>query len=270
MISRIFLLLLLMASGGGHKASAQQPACDLFSVDGGLLNISKTAGGTIYIDVIEKGEIVCISRQAKSRGKSWGLVTYKIEKDDKRTDVDGWAMMSHLTKLATSRAAAIESKAKTPTAQANPVTGECKRFLPSAQVIVAVPCESTVGARTTPSTPSASTTPSPSMRPSHTSAATDPDNVLRFTQPVPFGPFPVNGRSLKELAESQPLFPPLEGIPDEMWKKPCATCHKWNQARLCEQGKTYAQSARQVLRHQHPFGGAYKIALMKWAKSGCN
>jgi hypothetical protein len=29
------------------------------------------------------------------------------------------------------------------------------------------------------------------------------------------------------------------------------------------------QAPRNVLRVQHPFGGALKIALMRWAKSGC-
>ena len=96
------------------------------------------------------------------------------------------------------------------------------------------------------------------------------EDVLRFEQPIPFGPFPVNGKSIKQMIEEHsPLFPPIEGLPDELWKKNCTACHQWNQARLCAQGKTYAKTPRYALRHQHPFGGVYKIALMRWAKSGC-
>lgn len=96
-----------------------------------------------------------------------------------------------------------------------------------------------------------------------------PEDVLRFDQPIPFGPFPVNGRSLKEMIDTEPLFSPLEGLPEELWKKKCTTCHQWDQARLCAQGATYIQAPRNVLRIPHPFGGALKLAMMRWAQSGC-
>ena len=80
---------------------------------------------------------------------------------------------------------------------------------------------------------------------------------------------PVNGSSIKQLIEGIPLFPPIEGLDEALWKKPCSSCHKWNQERLCEQGKTYAKAAKYVLRHPHPYGGALKLALMRWAQSGC-
>jgi hypothetical protein len=92
---------------------------------------------------------------------------------------------------------------------------------------------------------------------------------LRFDQPIPFGPFPVNGHSLQEMIDTMPLFSPIEGLEEPLWKKKCTSCHQWNKERLCEQGGTYVQAPRNVLRVQHPFGGALKIALMRWAKSGC-
>ena len=96
------------------------------------------------------------------------------------------------------------------------------------------------------------------------------EDILRFAQPIPFGAFPVNGHSIQEIIESnQPLFSPIEGLEDAVWQKKCTECHKWNQARLCEQGKTYVKAPRNVLRVKHPFGGTLKIALMRWAKSGC-
>jgi len=100
-------------------------------------------------------------------------------------------------------------------------------------------------------------------------AAIRPEDVLRFEQPIPFGPVPVNGSTIKQLAEGTPLFPPIEGLDEAVWKKPCTSCHKWNRQTLCTQGTTYAKDPRAVLRHPHPYGGGYKIALLQWAKGGC-
>jgi hypothetical protein len=100
------------------------------------------------------------------------------------------------------------------------------------------------------------------------SASSSGEDVIRYTEPVPFGPFPVNGRSIEQLIQDVPQFPPFEGLPDPVWKKPCAACHKWDRQTLCEQGATYAKNPRAALRHAHPYGG-FTAALMNWAKSGC-
>ena len=87
--------------------------------------------------------------------------------------------------------------------------------------------------------------------------------------PLDFGPFPVNGRSLEELINDVPMFSPMEGLDESAWKKPCNNCHKWDRQTLCEQGATYAKNPKAALRHSHPYGGADKIAMMRWAKGGC-
>ena len=79
----------------------------------------------------------------------------------------------------------------------------------------------------------------------------------------------MNGHSIKEMIESTPLFAPIEGLDEALWKKKCTTCHQWNKERLCEQGGTYVKDPKYVLRQPHPFGGALKLALMRWAISGC-
>jgi hypothetical protein len=66
-----------------------------------------------------------------------------------------------------------------------------------------------------------------------------------------------------------PMFSPIDGLDESLWKKPCSSCHRWDRAQLCAQGASYAKNPRSALRHPHPFGGAYKVALMNWAKSGC-
>jgi hypothetical protein len=93
--------------------------------------------------------------------------------------------------------------------------------------------------------------------------------ILRFDQPIPYGATQVRGKTIKELAEGTPLFPPIEGLPDEVWQKPCTSCHKWTSQALCEQGKSYIPRAAEVFRHTHPYGGAYKLSLMRWAATGC-
>jgi serine/threonine protein kinase len=95
------------------------------------------------------------------------------------------------------------------------------------------------------------------------------ESPLRFDQPIHSGPYPVNGRSIQQLIEGMPLFPPIEGLDEALWKKTCTSCHKWNKERLCDQGKSYVKAARYVLRQPHPYGGSFKVALMRWAKSGC-
>ncbi len=102
-----------------------------------------------------------------------------------------------------------------------------------------------------------------------TKADTGKGVELRFDQPIPFGPAPVRGKSIQEMIDTIPYFPPIEGIPEDQWKKKCTSCHKWDKATLCDQGKSYATTRKAVLRHPHPFGGTLKTAIMRWAESGC-
>jgi len=96
-----------------------------------------------------------------------------------------------------------------------------------------------------------------------------PEYVVKFSEPIPFGAYPVNGHSLEELIKGVPLFPPIPGLPEALWKKTCDNCHKWNQQSLCEQATIYAKNPAMTLRQVHPYGSPEKIALMNWAKNGC-
>ncbi len=95
------------------------------------------------------------------------------------------------------------------------------------------------------------------------------DDSLRFDAPVPHGAYPVRGKSIQELAASIPLNPPIVGLQEALWKKSCQSCHQWNRERLCEQGKSYINAPNDLMRHPHPYGGAYKVALMRWSMAGC-
>jgi hypothetical protein len=95
------------------------------------------------------------------------------------------------------------------------------------------------------------------------------EEVVRFNVPLTSGPFPVNGNSLEQLVAGVPLFPPIEGLDEKVWKKNCTACHKWDRQTLCEQGASYIKDPKTALRGSHPYGGAEKIAMMQWAKTGC-
>lgn len=94
---------------------------------------------------------------------------------------------------------------------------------------------------------------------------------LTFKTPLPIGGPVVEGRSIEDLAQGSPLFPPIEGIPDSMWKgQQCSACHSWTRDALCDQGKTYlGRNAERALVKQHPYGGAFKQSLRYWAEGGC-
>jgi len=115
----------------------------------------------------------------------------------------------------------------------------------------------------TTSPPAAAPPPPPAA------AAPDSEEVVRFDEPLKTGPPPVNGRSLEQLVQGVPLFPPIEGLDESVWKKNCNACHKWDRRSLCEQGATYLKNPKMALRGSHPYGGPEKVAIMQLAKIGC-
>lgn len=96
------------------------------------------------------------------------------------------------------------------------------------------------------------------------------ENVT-FTEPLNIGVSELNGQTLAELILNKPLFSPIEGIPESVWKeKSCSNCHEWTRSALCDQGKTYmAANAARALGKEHPFGGGFKSSLKSWATNEC-
>ena len=232
MIRRMVLCLAFVCGAGA--ALAQDANCTLYKVDTSLLNISKEPGGNIYNDALFDGDVACVTRMANVNGIDWGYIAYKLE-GSARTPVEGWSSLQYLRQMSAAS-----------TAPAAPVAPPPQAAAPA------------------PAAPQASAAP-----PSGAAAPIRPEDVLRFDQPIPFGPYPVNGHSIAEMIDNIPLFPPIEDLPEDLWKKKCTSCHQWNQARLCEQAATYVKAPRYVLRVPHPFGGTLKLALMRWAKGGC-
>lgn len=95
--------------------------------------------------------------------------------------------------------------------------------------------------------------------------------AVTFTAPIRNGEPHIVGKSIEELIRSQPLFPPFEGIPDELWKgQTCSNCHQWTKERLCEQAQFYVGAeAERSLQKPHPLGVSFKENLRDWAEAGC-
>lgn len=98
-----------------------------------------------------------------------------------------------------------------------------------------------------------------------------PAAEITFTLPLVIGMDKLAGKSIEELIGLSPLFSPIEGLPEEMWKEQqCSDCHGWTKATLCDQGNTYATASNErALTKTHPFGGGFKQNLRSWALTGC-
>jgi uncharacterized caspase-like protein len=94
---------------------------------------------------------------------------------------------------------------------------------------------------------------------------------VTFSGILTVGSAEITGRSIEELIKSEPLFAPIEGLPEAAWMGlSCTNCHQWNQAALCDQGKFYiSQEPPEALETQHPLGGAFKLTLKRWAEQDC-
>lgn len=216
---------------GTQQGMAQPPLCFPHQVNPTFANVyQEPHDKAIFVDVLEAGDIVCVNREGPFGGSQWGHVIFRVRHSPgERTPVDGWVPMKHLSPMPRGTLAIGPQSLAT-------------RQIPSSPD----PYQAGEPARVTPT-----------------------DDIIRFDQPVPFGPFPINGRTLKELSEAIPMFPPVKEAENSLWEKSCPACHKWEQQTLCKQGEIYLANPRNALRHPHPFGGPFKVALMRWAKNGC-
>ncbi|MBT0957478.1 hypothetical protein IV417_08770 [Alphaproteobacteria bacterium KMM 3653] len=104
-----------------------------------------------------------------------------------------------------------------------------------------------------------------------TTVATEPRGPVTYAAPLLGGDPWVAGKSIKELITGTPRFPPIEGLPDEVWKdKICSDCHAWEVENVCEQAEFYLPEDRaERLGKPHPYGGSFKVNLRIWALAGC-
>ena len=109
--------------------------------------------------------------------------------------------------------------------------------------------------------------------PTQLAAAPAPDATrsVAFDSPLDSADPALTGRSIADLIAGTPLFPPLEGLPEELWKgQKCSNCHEWTAEALCTQAQTYLlSSGERSLALPHPYGSEFKQTLRSWAAGGC-
>jgi uncharacterized caspase-like protein len=95
--------------------------------------------------------------------------------------------------------------------------------------------------------------------------------AVSFDQPIRGGGPEVDGRRIEEIILGAPLYAPIEGLPDAVWKdKTCSNCHEWSRQPLCDQGMFYVSTeAEMPLGPVHPLGGQFRRVLKAWAAGGC-
>lgn len=95
--------------------------------------------------------------------------------------------------------------------------------------------------------------------------------AVTYTSPLAFGNEHLIGRSLSQIIDSHPEYPPVAGLPEEMWKEEsCRSCHNWTRDNLCVQANNYvAMDPDKYRQKKHPFGGLLKINLRNWAQNDC-
>lgn len=103
------------------------------------------------------------------------------------------------------------------------------------------------------------------------SAGTSNMRDVTFDAAITHGNPVIDGQSIAALVGGSPLFPPIAGLPENVWKnRPCAACHEWTKEALCDQSRTYlAEAGTRTLTKEHPYGGSFKAVLRDWAGGGC-
>lgn len=96
-------------------------------------------------------------------------------------------------------------------------------------------------------------------------------SALGFSLPLVSDDPQIAGKSIEQIIKGSPKFTPVEGLDDAAWKgQTCSTCHQWTKAALCDQGKFYVKEGEaRTQSKQHPLGGAFKLALFRWAQADC-
>lgn len=235
-VAALSLAILIVA--GASTGRAQAPDCRFFKVATAALNVFKEArASSDFIERLSQDDIVCtIGREQQVGDFVWTYVVYGLQGKGQRKTLDGWTIARFLKPAAPAEVAALQGPpepARPPAPQPPP-----------------------------PAAPPPAASPPPA-------AQAPVQDVIKFSDPIPFGPYPVNGRSLEELITGVPMFSPIEGLDEAMWQKTCNNCHKWNRQSLCVQAGLYAKNPKTELRIPHPYGGAEKIAMMKWFQGGC-
>ncbi len=72
------------------KAAAQEN-CEMYQTTGEVVDVFKTPSTKSgYFELLEKGDVTCITRQQTSGNRNWGFVKYRKDKNGQKIVVNGW------------------------------------------------------------------------------------------------------------------------------------------------------------------------------------
>jgi hypothetical protein len=252
LVVRLLVLCGILAASGS-VAQAQEIDCRFFKVAAENLSIyTEPRGSSNFLDSLARNDLVCVAGDQQVGDRKWAYVAYRLLGGEQRKTLDGWAIMSALEPASQDEVARVRN--------APPSRAEAERPLPPPPGAFAPP---------PPPPPPPAAFSSPPPPPPGMAAPSGEEEVIRYSQPIRSFGVPVQGLSLEQLVHGMPEFAPIEGLPDEVWRKPCGSCHQWNRESLCVQARLYAQDEKMAFRKQHPYGGPEKLAMAKWARQGC-
>jgi hypothetical protein len=287
MISRSIMCLalgVLVAAAGVSTAQVQDSDCRFLKVSAdGLNTFDEPRAVSKFIAALAKNDIVCVVGDQEVGDRVWAYIAFQLRGQSQHKTIEGWGIMRSLQPATPAELAAVRAAPAPPVTAAAPPAAivppaPSARTAPPVQA--APPVQVAPAAPAAPSAPIAQAPPPAQAAPPVQAAppaqaapaapvAAPTSEVVRFSVPIQFGPAPVNGHSLEQLIAGIPTFPPIEGLDPPVWQKTCNNCHKWTQETLCNQASAYVKNPKSALRVPHPYGGPEKIAMMKWAETGC-
>jgi hypothetical protein len=108
----VCLAIGVLTCGALWRAEAQAPACQYFKVRANTANISKEPrADSIFIDLLDKGDIVCVTRNQKAADTDLAYIPYKLPAPGKHATVEGWVDRAVLQQLSPDEVAAATGEA---------------------------------------------------------------------------------------------------------------------------------------------------------------
>jgi hypothetical protein len=259
LVVRLLVLSGILAAGGS-VARAQEVDCRFFKVAAENFSVfTEPRGDSSFLGALNRNDVVCVAGDQQVGDRKWAYIAYRLLGGDQRKSLDGWGIMSALVPASQDEVAAVRNAPPSPEAT-RPPPPPPGGFAPPPPPVAAAPPPPP------PPPPPAAFAPPPG--PPGT-AAPSAEQIIRYNEPLRSFGVPVQGYSLEQLVQGVPEFPPIEGLPEDVWRKPCGNCHQWNRQSLCVQAKIYAADEKMAFRKKHPYGGPEKLAMAQWARQGC-
>jgi len=87
----VFSVLISLVMALPPITAHAQGNCQLYDTTGEVVDVFKTPSTQgAYFELLERGDITCISRQQQSGSRNWGFIEYRKDKSGQKVVVKGW------------------------------------------------------------------------------------------------------------------------------------------------------------------------------------